>query len=564
VKRFALAAALLLAAACGENAVRAPESSKPIDWSGLEAGWTELPAPPYDAACAASVWTGSELLYWGGDDSCHEGPVRNEGAAFDPATRTWRALPPSPLDGRSSATAVWSGEELIVWGGWNGGEREDGAAYRPSTDEWRMLAESPLSPQVPTAAVWTGREMFVWGDVSRPAGSADGAAYDPAADAWRLLPPAPYALNQAQAVWTGGEMIVFGSLLDGNNHSERPTASGLAFDPERNQWREIATYPLSPQASMVVWTGREMIAWDYELRAGAYDPRSDTWRSLPDLPLEFYECYPDGALAGDDFVLAWHCGQAAILDLATNTWRELPRPPRSIAGHAIAASGIVLFAGAWPPGSRNPLWAYRPGPLGATAFVPETERRGERDLLPLTFPDGTRVVLSYPLELALAGLSVQPDVSYFYRDDRPARFALTLVYGPASPQVDQVALPAGSWTIIAPLRDAAEREVVERSLRAHETPDGFPVIEAEPPLALSHEFGEGGGVMLALGDLRPEPDIASSLDPLIELAPADCHPEHVEIGGSYGATCLGGVYVGVYGDRPLIEAVLAGVRLEEQ
>jgi hypothetical protein len=220
--------------------------------------------------------------------------------------------------------------------------------------------------------------MLVWE-------GSGGAAYDPAADSWRMLPPAPYALNQAQGIWTGREMIVYGSLLDRNNHSERPTASGLAYDLERNQWREIAPFELSPQASMVVWSGRKMIGWDYELRAGAYDPDSDRWRRLPSLPLQFSECYPDGALAGERFVLAWHCGQAAILGLAEEEWRELPRSPSSVAGRAVAAGEAVLFAGAWPPGSRIPLWAYRAGPLGAAAFVPRAEGRGDRDFLPLTF-----------------------------------------------------------------------------------------------------------------------------------------------------------------------------------
>jgi hypothetical protein len=48
------------------------------------------------------------------------------------------------------------------------------------------------------------------------------------------------------------------------------------------------------------------------------------------------------------------------------------------------------------------------------------------------------------------------------------------------------------------------------------------VVEAATPLALSHLFGEGGGVMLALGDHNPAPGIVTSLDPLIELAPSDC------------------------------------------
>jgi hypothetical protein len=545
VKRLALAAVLVLAAACDGDAVRSPMSAQPTDWSTVDPGWTELAPPPYAASCAATAWTGRELLYWGGDRSCQEGPVRNEGAAFDAVTRTWRPLATAPIDGRSSAAAVWTGEELLVWGGWSGNIRADGAAYRPATDEWRLLSESPLAPQIPTAAVWTGREMLVWG-------GPEGAAYDPATDAWRELSPAPYTLDRAHAVWTGQEMIVYGMGLGGRGPD---AASGLAYDSADDKWRELAPFPLSPNATAIVWTGRELVAWDYELRAGAYEPESDTWRRLPNLPLEFYECSPEGALAGESFVLAWHCGRAAILELATDTWRELPRPPTSVASRPIAADGIALFAGAWAEVSTT-LWAYRPGPIGATAFVPPTERRGERDFLQLTFPDGMRVVLSYPVELDLAGMTVEPHVSYLYRDDLPPRFELDFAYGPVEPAPDQIAMRAGSWTVLADLRDGSEADTVARSLGALETADGFPVVDAAPPLALSQESGEGGGPSLTL-DVVGERWLEVAVEP-------GCGLPRPEISEGHGAKCLGQLYLGVYGDRPFIEEVLEGVRIEDQ
>jgi hypothetical protein len=541
VKKVAALALVLLAAACGQE-TSAPPVAESVDWSELEAGWTKLPAPPYSAACAASVWTGRELLYWGGDDSCHEGTPRDQGAAFDPVARSWRVLPRAPIDGRSSPAAVWTGRELLVWGGWSGGVRDDGAAYQPMTDEWRVLSESPLNPTIPTAAVWTGKEMLVWD-------GPGGATYDPADDSWREIAAAPYALERANAVWTGREMIVYGMRY---GESSPDPARGLAYDPAGDRWREIAPFELSPQASMIVWTGREMIAWDYEFRAGAYDPASDRWRPLPDLPLEFYECYADGAVAGEGFVLAWHCGQAAVLELATDTWRELPRPPNSVFGKAVAADGAVLFGGAW---GENALWAYRPGPLGATAFVPDIDRRGDRDFLPLTFPDGTRIVVSYPVELGLIGMSVDPSVSYLYRADPPPRFELDFVFGPAEPKANQVALRTRSWTVLADLRDGGEAAMVAQSLRVREAPDSFPVVEALDPIALSDESGEGGGPNLQI-TLPGDRWIDLSVEPT-------CAPQGPDIDGGAGGWCLGDYSIVAYGGRPLIEGLFKGLRIEE-
>jgi hypothetical protein len=565
-----VALSLFMAAACGGGR---DEPARPkADATPIPPGWSTLPSPPFYRFRGTAVWTGSELVYWGGESDFGD-EVHRDGAAFDPASGTWRRLAPGPLSARSGAAAVWTGEEVLIWGGDHAG---DGAAYDPGEDEWRTLPAAPLPPRTPVGAVWTGREMIVWGSVSRAASVVEGAAYDPAVDRWRKFPPAPFALNEATAAWTGDELIVFGARLDGNNWSDTEHARGAAFDPATDEWRVLPPYPFSPQASTAVWTGNELIVWDYELRAAAYDPARNEWRPLPKLPLDFSECYPDGAL-GDGLVLAWHCGEAVLLDLATDSWRPVERPPPHIFAPPVAAGPVFLFVGAYDEAGDESAWAYRPGTTGAppapgrTTFVPGAPHRGERAVLPLTFPDGSRIVLSYPARLRLAELGVQPDVSYLYREDPAARYPLTFLYGAPSHAAaeGEIVLRTGAWTVVARIRDAAARDEVARNLSVHETVEGFVVVEAAGPLALSDEFGEGGGVMLALGDHHPAPAKVTSLDPLIELAPSDCGGRDTEFAGvggdtSHGSTCLGGrIYVGIYGKRPFIEAVLAGLELED-
>jgi hypothetical protein len=173
--------------------------------------------------------------------------------------------------------------------------------------------------------------------------------------------------------------------------------------------------------------------------------------------------------------------------------------------------------------------------------VAET-RRGQATLR-IVFPNGRRLVASYPSRLKIAELGAQPDVSYLYRHAPAKRFSLTFVHGPAMPRSGEIPLRAGSWTILVQLRHGGQRRVVRRSLRVRETKEGFPVVKAVPPLALSREFGEGGGVQLAFGDHIPAADTVSSLAPLIELAPGGCSSRHVEIGRRFGAKCFGDVYV---------------------
>jgi hypothetical protein len=319
----------------------------------LQHGWSSLPAPPSRLPGAVSLWTGRALLAWSGEPA--------GGALYDPVANRWRLLPPGPLARRRAPAAAWTGREVLIWGGDRDRPLGDGAKLDPARGTWTRMAASPLSPRAPAASVWTGRELIVWGDASRATAARDGAAYDAAADRWRRLPPAPLTLNLGSATWTGTEMVVFGALLDRGNRSTTRRARGAAYDPAANRWRRLAPSPLSPQASSIAWTGREVLAWDYELDAAAYDPARDRWRRLGDLPLRFSECYPASTRTGRS-ILAWYCGAGALYDIDSSGWRQIRRVPRTVAGAPVAAGPVVLFLGARDDSAAARLWAYRPAP----------------------------------------------------------------------------------------------------------------------------------------------------------------------------------------------------------
>ena len=60
------------------------------------------------------------MIVWGG--------TTDDGAAYDPATDSRRLLPPGPLSARDRHAALWTGEEMIIAGGFPG---RGAAAYRP-------------------------------------------------------------------------------------------------------------------------------------------------------------------------------------------------------------------------------------------------------------------------------------------------------------------------------------------------------------------------------------------------------------------------------------------------
>jgi hypothetical protein len=191
-------------------------------WPGIGSGLTALPAAPRVLASSTQVWTGRELIVWGGNRRFGDPPHFNEGYVFDASTLAWRDLQPSPLEGRSWAAGVWDGEEVLIWGGATGyspddGSLADGAAYNPRTGGWPMLPPAPLDATPVLGSVWTGREMIV-------IGASVSLAYAPGTNTWRPVTDPPADFGDASVVWTGRDVIMFGDR-SGN------AAVGAAYDP---------------------------------------------------------------------------------------------------------------------------------------------------------------------------------------------------------------------------------------------------------------------------------------------------------------------------------------------
>ena len=337
----------------------------PPVFTGLQPGWTKLPPPPeVRSSTAAIVWTGERLVVWGGSvyTGYSDEVSQSNGFTFDARTRRWASMAPSPLGPRMVPAAVWTGDEVLIWGGLsdNGDFLDDGAAYDPESDTWRALPQAPISARTPMF-VWTGRELVVWGTAVRmDEPFRDGAAYDPSMNSWRTIATAPVELTDATAVWTGEEMIVFGAELHGGNFPESRTAIGAAYDPMRDIWRELPVSELSPQASTAAWNGHEMIAWDYNHGTAAYSPLTDRWRRLPTVPLDDGECDPI-SVPVKPRVLGNKCGLMALFDPATDRWRDISRPALSGWGfQLVAADPVVLLLGREVRSGEERMLAYRP------------------------------------------------------------------------------------------------------------------------------------------------------------------------------------------------------------
>jgi N-acetylneuraminic acid mutarotase len=284
----------------------------------------------------SAVWTGSEMIVWGGMEAV--GFVYNDGARYNPATDAWTPVSQVGAPGRRHAhSAVWSGREMVVFGG---DGTPTGGRYDPVTDTWRptSVLGAPIGHQW-SAMVWTGREMIVWGGILGSP-TAAGARYDPQADSWRALPPSPLAPRAYMpAAWTGREMIVWSGYDVTRGRLYR---DGARYDPASDAWTPMSTAgaPAATYWHTLVWTGSEAIAWGGlmgETAYGRYDPTTDTWRplSLAGAPVNRY--LHNAAWTGREMlVLGGRPSTAAggRYDPATDTWTSMSTRNAPITGDA--------------------------------------------------------------------------------------------------------------------------------------------------------------------------------------------------------------------------------------
>ena len=245
----------------------------------LPKGWLKMSAAPTTLSGRyqhSAVWTGTDMIVWGGYGTYVSGYVRNDGASYRFASDTWKMLsaPPAALStGRYQHSAVWSGNAMIVWGGYDASStyHADGASYDPSTDGWKTLGTTTLAGRYGHGAVWssTTNTMLVWGGYGSacPSGTYycdDGAEYDPVTNTWTPLPRSPLAGRYKHSmVWTGTEMVVWGGYGSASG-TVQYLRDGARYDPKTKIWVKFPDPPADLEGRwdhVSVFSGTELLVY---------------------------------------------------------------------------------------------------------------------------------------------------------------------------------------------------------------------------------------------------------------------------------------------------------------
>ena len=281
---------------------------RPVDLaSELPEGWSELRLHPRFAAGPRPP---------GPDTSCSSGAgtsmgetriPRADGFVFDVVTRRWEPSLPHRSRVARTRRSAWTGSGAADLG--RVGRRVprrapyfgDGAAFDPATGTWRMLPRRPIEARA-AFSVWTGDGADRLGkhgeDRASPRRCGVRPDHEHVADDRRRP---DRASRTASAVWTGNEMIVFGAALDGSNRAgdARPRSAPRTI-PAADTWRALPPPELSPEREDRELARRRVDRLGLRPASGGIRPDRRRVASPGDRPARFSECRPESVAT------TWH------------------------------------------------------------------------------------------------------------------------------------------------------------------------------------------------------------------------------------------------------------------
>ncbi len=90
--------------------------------------WLDLVDAPVSSTISGpqAIWTGDTMIVW----------FESTGARYDAVNDSWAGIDPDGApESRRHHTLVWTGEDMITWGGDFAGPLASGGVYTPALDQ---------------------------------------------------------------------------------------------------------------------------------------------------------------------------------------------------------------------------------------------------------------------------------------------------------------------------------------------------------------------------------------------------------------------------------------------
>jgi hypothetical protein len=256
---------------------------------------------------------------------------------YDIATNTWTYGPQLPLPNNHGMAASVNGKIYLIGGQLNADDPAGTNSYvntvyelDPAVGEWVTKAPMPTARSGGVAVAHDGKIYVAGGRLPR---GSDFAVYDPAMNSWEVLPILPTQRNHFTGAAINGRIHYVGGR-QGNGLSPLMTTAHEVFDPQKRTWTTAAPMLRARSGMNGVMARGLFHVWGGEGPAGMfpdhdyYDPRTNQWRSLPNMPI------PVHGVVGAAFVdgLIWVTGGGTgIGGSSGSTLNQVYRPAVPVA-----------------------------------------------------------------------------------------------------------------------------------------------------------------------------------------------------------------------------------------
>lgn len=220
---------------------------------------------------------------------------------------------------------------------------------------WIPLRPFDIGPRQEHPTLAFEDEIWVFGGFDDRIQTLDSVeVYDPATDRWRVdVAPLPRAMHHANVAAVNGRIYVAGYLIEG---SFRPDGRVWELDPVANEWTERTSMPerrARGSSAVGVIDGKIYVAGGLApatvAEFSSYDPSTDRWETLPDLPEPLDHAAAatvDGVLyvlGGRSGGIGGVSGSVYLFDPALGEWTQGADMPTPRGGVATAVVGRRIF-----------------------------------------------------------------------------------------------------------------------------------------------------------------------------------------------------------------------------
>ncbi len=307
------------------------------------------------APAFAADWAPVEDLIYGDSDRdavrLADGRVLFGAQVYDPATGQWSSTSMALPGYLSSATLLADGRVLVTGhlDVWFSGPLPYAQFFDPATDSWSVTTSSNFGHGGHLAVRLADGRVLVAG--SRDGGTA-AEIFDPDTQTWSSVG----AMNSGHGDGGFAELLPNGRVIAGGGQADYfGTAAGIEiFDPATGEWTQQSNPPgfWRYAASTPLMDGRILVAAGSQ--SFLYDAGADSWTAAAGLDVEHLGHFSLTRLA-DGRVLAaggtdestYTGNTAEVYDPQSNTWTRVSDMPESRERHgaALLANGHVLLAG---------------------------------------------------------------------------------------------------------------------------------------------------------------------------------------------------------------------------